>query len=266
MLDDHRFSWKRLIDPLADVPAGPAYHQALINFMVHDHQQARQNNLSNPDKAVCDGLWRDLRQVMAYVIDDAGLTPDSHALFLKKYMPVHNRLGNGACLDAMEKMLALIRAGVLDISFGKNPVFTGDEESGEYLITSADGCLTARVNTLIEARIHEFDPGTDRNPLYRNMLQRGLITQWMNQNKSHGQTFTPGGIQLTDDFHPVNAQHQTEHGISVLGPPSEGKFFFQIGAARPNQNHHVLNDMIKWANQFLKKMDYAEVSSKEEIA
>jgi hypothetical protein len=246
----HIYDWEYLYEPIKDIKKGDCYTEKMIAFMEYDHLQARQNNLDNPFKAVCDGMWRDLRQVLCYAIDEGGLLPNSHRIFLEKYMRIHNRLGNGACLDVMEKMLALIKAGVLDVSIGPNPDMYFDEDSQRFVITGKDTGETRSVNVLIDAKIHAFSSAADRFSLYRNMLSKGLIKEWVNES-AVGCQFTPGGIALTEDFHPMNADNEVETNMTLLGPPTEGKYFFQIGAARPLQNHHILNDVVKWVNGYL---------------
>ncbi|WP_420707676.1 hypothetical protein, partial [Streptomyces sp. NRRL F-3273] len=64
--------------------------------MDRDHLWAVHGNLNNPHKAAADGVWRDLRRVISYAVDDGGLTPASHRVFLARYVRIHNRLANGA--------------------------------------------------------------------------------------------------------------------------------------------------------------------------
>ncbi|WP_299491109.1 Sden_1164 family protein [uncultured Shewanella sp.] len=250
----HKYSWEKINHPIKANLSGPEYTKAIIEFMEKDIKNAKQNNLDNPVKALCDGVWRDLRQVMAYAIDDGGLTPSSHKTFLHKYMRIHNRLGNGASLEVMQKMLALVKAEVLDISLGYNPVIKTSSTKG-YTISDGDGKHAFIANIIINAKIHEFHAENDITPLYQNMLDRGLVTLWENKHETES-PFQPGGLQLTDQFKPVNKDGIAESGITLLGPPTEGKYFFQIGAARPRQNHHIFNDISCWSNQFISHLKY----------
>ena len=264
-LADHKYSWDSICRPISGLRSGPEYTKALIEFMEHDHRQARQNNLQNPFKALCDGVWRDLRQVLAYAIDDGGLTPDSHRLFLTQYMRIHNRLGNGASLGVMEKILALIKAGALDVSLGSNPeVLLSEGDAPGFILCSSDKSVRFESQVLINAKIHEFAALEDVRPLYRNMHRRGLIRIWENTSEL-GPSFRPGGIELNETFNPVDGNGVTLKNITLLGPPTEGKFFFQIGAARPAQNHHVINDVICWASSFMAHLIASPAENSEDI-
>src|SRR5262249_44041784 len=82
------------------------------------HVGAGQDNLTNPAKAAADGVWRDLRPVLGEAVDFGGLTARSHQRFLDVYMRHHNRLANGAALEVMEKILAVVEHGLVDVSVG----------------------------------------------------------------------------------------------------------------------------------------------------
>ncbi len=52
-------------------------------------------------------------------------------------------------------------------------------------------------------------------------------------------------------FAAVAGNGRVEERITVLGPPSEGVMYHQIGALRPNKDHHVIRDILAWMNAFL---------------
>ncbi|WP_371933638.1 FAD/NAD(P)-binding protein [Streptomyces castrisilvae] len=247
----NRFDWAWLTDPLGacEFATPEEYRRRFEEFMAVDHLWAAQGNLDNPAKAAADGVWRDLRQVLGHAIDDAGLTARSHRLFLERYMRHHNKLANGAAREVMEKILALVRHGLLDIGTGPDARVTPDESSGKFLVSGPRTGASRLVDTLVDARVHAFDPRRDVLPLYRRLLERGLIRIWRNTS-ADGSSFEPGGIDLTPEFHPVRADGTEERRITALGPPSEGAMFFQLGALRPDQNHHVMRDVLVWLQGF----------------
>lgn len=247
----HVFSWQRLITPIErkTYNTPEEYTAAVIRYMEYDHQQAMQDNLHNPTKAACDGVWRDLRSVFAYAADFGGLTANSHRVFLEKYMRYHNRLANGACLQAMEKMLALVRAGLLVVSAGPRPRISVDGERKAIRIQGSNTEYDELVDTLIDAKLHPMDLSRTASPLFANLLRRGMIRSWRNVS-ADGSIFEPGGIDVNQDFEPIGADGNVTSGMTFLGAPTEGIMFFQIGAARPRKNHHVLNDVIHWMRRF----------------
>lgn len=246
-----RFSWERMIEPLPrEGCRSPAqYREKLLDFIDLDHRWAAQNNLWNPAKAAADGVWRDLRHVLSHALDFGGLRASSHRDFLDVYMRHHNRLCNGAALEVMEKMRALVRHGLVDVSVGPDAVVEMDEPTGRFRVLGPVTGADLGMDVLVDSRVHPFDAANDVQPLYPNLLRRGLVRKWTNPGQGEDD-FSPGGLDLTTAFHPVRANGRTDARLTLLGPPSEGVMFFQLGALRPHQNHHVMQDILLWLKEF----------------
>jgi uncharacterized NAD(P)/FAD-binding protein YdhS len=251
----HYFSWEKLITPIPchAYKGSKDYPRMLLEYMEYDQLQASQGNLLNPSKAACDGVWRDLRQVFALAADFGGFTAQSHKVFITRYMRYHNRLANGACIEVMEKMTALIRAKILDVSVGPMPNIEESIEDGKIWLVGTETEHKVKVDSLIDARLHELNVRLDRMPLYKQLYNKGLIKAWVYPSAKDNE-YIPGGIELTKDFHPIDQSGFINRKLTFLGPASEGVMFFQVGAARPYQNHHVLNDIIDWSEEFLTQM------------
>lgn len=261
----HRFDWELLCNPIpaSEQADGRRFLAALIAFMELDHRRAEQGNVANPWKAACDGVWRDLRGVLTHVVDRGGLTAGSHRLFLRRYMRFHNRLANGACLEAMEKMLALVKCGLLDVGVGPLKDIGDAPGGGRFEVKGAAG--TREVDTIVDSKLHGFDPEHDESLLYRRIFARSLVRKWRNPGAGEP-AFEPGGLDLSERFHPLDAEGREDVRITFLGPPTEGILFFQVGAARPNQNHHVLNDVIVWVDEFEAQLSAAAPAERREVA
>ncbi|MBV9822262.1 MAG: FAD/NAD(P)-binding protein [Actinobacteria bacterium] len=241
------FSWQRLLDPLPWQPgtSAVARREAVLRFMRADDRDAAQGNLANPAKAAADGVWRDLRPVIARAIDFGGLTAPSHRRFLEHYLPLHNHLANGAAREVMEKIMALVEAGVVDVGIGPKPRVRLDESRRAFQVLAADGAESRQVNVLVAARVHPFKAELAAGPLYRNLMRRGLVSEWMNSS-GDGTTFVPGGLRLDRRLHPRRPDGTSDDRLTFLGPPSEGARFFQLGALRPDSDHHVMQDVLGW--------------------
>ncbi|MFC9244938.1 FAD/NAD(P)-binding protein [Streptomyces sp. NPDC057136] len=257
----NRFSWERTLAPLA---AGPSrspeeYRAAVLDFMDRDHVWAIHGNLNNPHKAAADGVWRDLRGVISYAVDDGGLTPASHRVFLSRYVRVHNRLANGAAADVMSRIRALIRHGVLDVGTGPGTVVVRDAEAGRFRVNGPVTGASRLVDTLADARIHPFDPHLDASPLFRNLLEHGTVRLWRNASEG-GDVFEPGGLDLTDHSHPVRADGSVEERLTVLGPAAEGRRSFLLSALRPGADHYVMRDTLTWLQDFWGMLESADAA------
>jgi hypothetical protein len=249
-LSGNRFSWEKSIQPIPRVrwDSPGEYQRAVVGFMVRDHLWAAQNNVDNPAKAAADGVWRDLRPVLGHAVDFGGLNAASHQVFLNVYLRHHNRLANGAGLQVMNKILALVEAGLVDVSIGPDARV---EMTGEvFEVVGPWTGARRQVDVLVDARVHPFDPAVDTAPVYPAILRRGLVRKWRNPDPASGLGFEPGGLDLTPDFHPIRRDGVVEKRVTFLGPASEGVMFFQLGALRPNQNHHVMQDILCWIDDF----------------
>ncbi|MER7751433.1 FAD/NAD(P)-binding protein [Kitasatospora sp. NPDC097643] len=249
----NRFSWQAAVQPVRRTGSPDEFRGAVLEFMADDQTWARQGNLRNPHKAAADGVWRDLRSVISYAVDHAGLTAESQRCFLQRYVRHHNRLANGAAPEIMVKIAALIEHGLLDVGAGPEARVALDERTGRVVVEGPHTGYSRPVDALVEARMHGFDPRLDVLPLYRNLLARGTVRLWRNES-ADGTAFEPGGLELTADFHPVGSDGGTDPRITVLGVPSEGARSFLLSALRPNANHYVMRDTLTWLDGFWRTM------------
>ncbi|MFB7560523.1 FAD/NAD(P)-binding protein [Streptomyces brevispora] len=245
----NRFSWRRAVQPVGPRHGSAGFGAEVRDFMARDQKWARQGNLRNPHKAASDGVWRDLRSVISYAVDDAGLTAASQRVFLERYVRHHNRLANGAAPEIMAKIMALMDHGLLDVGAGPAARLSLDERTDRVVVEGVHHAFSRAVDVLVDARIHAFDPEADVLPLYRNLLGRGTVRLWRNA-AADGGDFYPGGLDLTPAFHPIRSDGSAEPRITVLGVPSEGARSFLLSALRPNANHYVMRDVLVWLDGF----------------
>lgn len=251
-LAEHRFDWLCIFEPFTGQPTGSVsqrQHQVL-RWIELDLAAARQGNRFNPLKAACDGVWRDLRAVFSAVTDFGGLTPASQREFSTLWMSYYNRLSNGAGVEAMQKMAALIRQGLVVLA--PVGVHISSARSGKGFILHGRG-QRLKIDHLACARLHPFDARYQQSPLYPSMLREGLIQLWENRDPG-GERFIPGGLMLTEAFHPRTLDNTIETRLTFLGAPVEGVCFFQNVAARPRANSAVLNVAHRWAAQILQAL------------
>jgi hypothetical protein len=253
-LDEHpggnRFSWRQGIAPVPDASTATPehYRAAVVDFMDRDRRWADQGNLDNPHKAAADGVWRDLRGVISYAVDDAGLTAPSQHLFTSRYLRHHNRLANGAAPEVMARIEALARHGLLDLSTGPGATARPDGSTGRFRVDGPATGASRQLDTLVDARLHAFDPDRDAAPLYRRLAAAGTVRLWRNQSVAGA--YEPGGIDLTAEGHPVRADGTVERRITVLGPPAEGVRSFLLSALRPSRDHYVIRELVTWQHRF----------------
>jgi uncharacterized NAD(P)/FAD-binding protein YdhS len=272
-----RFDWRALLCPLPADSArdggGADWARRTRAYMMQDHADALQGNLRNAAKAACDGVWRDLRAVFAEAVDFGGLTASSHRRFVREHLRSYNRLSNGAGLEPMRKVLALVEAGLLDLSVGPAPRVSpaGDGRGSGFTVTGTRTGTVLAVDAVVEGRVHPFDPRLDVRPLYRSLLDAGLARLWRNPGggvdsaDDGAADFVPGSLDLTEDYHPVLPDGAVEPRLSFLGAPAEGVRVFQTSAARPHSNSTVLAVAARWAAEAVHRLTGAARQAGQQI-
>ena len=247
---EHRLNWKRLLyPPRPEQPLQPHdWVQQLKACMRRDLMDSHQNNLRNPVKVACDGVLRDLRGVFCEMVDGGGLTPTSHKAFLSGFMRCYHRVSNGAGIEPTAKMLALIEHGLLDVATGPDPWVA--QAAAGFRIRGRWTGSDRNVPRIIKAHLGPFNAANPADPLYPNLLRRGLVRQW--SNPGHASTpFLPGGLYLSDLHHPINSAGIEDTRLTFFGTPAEGMRLFPSAAARPQCQSDVFTSLSVWAQRCL---------------
>jgi len=252
VLSDHFFDWENIfgLRITHQRKSKKQYKKAILDELARDLASAEQGNISNPLKAACDGVWRDLRVVFSAVIDFGGLTPLSQKDFMTRWLSHYNRLSNGAGIEAMEKLRTLIHEDRVVIAPAKTRIQSCGKRRG-YRLTGRQ--FNYDVHYVCCARLHPFDARLQVNPLYPSMLHSGLVRLWENRGAG-GELFYPGALDLTPNFHPVDQLNNIEKRLAFLGAPAEGLCFFQNAAARPETNSAILSAIHEWAAELIELM------------
>jgi hypothetical protein len=252
----HKFSWQQIFEPfsLKNTVSIEEWEKMTIAYLQQDIMHAIQNNLENPIKAACDCVWRDLRNVFSEVADCGGLLSESHKIFMTKYLRYYNRLSNGAGIEAMKKVLALLDCGLLSIGIGPSSKIVLQQGCKPFCIVGTKTGAKVEVEVLINARVHPFDPEQDAYPLYPNLLRRQLIRKFCNPGQSPAEKFYPGGLDLSDAFHPIQNDGSINKDLTFIGLPTDGVRFFQASIARPYSNSYILKNISNWADELVENL------------
>lgn len=193
-----------------------------------DLAQAGKGNLDSPVKAATDVL-RDTREALRAAVEHAGLTPASHQFFVEEFNPVTNRVAFGPPTRRNLEYLALREAGVIDLAGGPGARLVADDEQAQFAIATNYPSHEERshADVLVIARLDPYSPLTDDSRLTENLLARGAIRPYRNG------AYHPGGIDIDEDMHPVDAHGNVQRRVWAIGFLVEGPHFYTHALPRP---------------------------------
>jgi hypothetical protein len=91
------------------------------------------------------------------------------------------------------------------------------------------------VRTLIDARLPRPSVRRTSSSLIRQLLARGILSEFVNVDPTSGATFPTGALHVTPaPFRVVGSDQRPNPNMYALGIPTEGvRWFTQIGNGRP---------------------------------
>jgi uncharacterized NAD(P)/FAD-binding protein YdhS len=188
---------------------------------------------------------------MRYAIEQSGLNPRSHRLFLEHYMPIMNRIAVGPPQSRNEELLALMNAGIVSLGGGPRAQVLCDECTSKFVIRTEfqSLCEERHADVLIAAKIEPMLPEWDTSPLIASLLANGLVRPYYNGN------FHPGGIDITRDGHPINKFGIALENCWALGNLTEGANFYTYILPRPLVNSRFISDAGRSIRQMIENMN-----------
>ncbi|UUN27440.1 FAD/NAD(P)-binding protein [Streptomyces sp. FIT100] len=220
---DDRRAVEEIVDPLGgrSFASQDEFTRFFVEHVVDDLEQAELGNRTSPVKAATDVI-RDTRASLREAVEFAGLTPESHRTFNSTCVGAMNRVSFGPPRHRNHQLLALIRAGIVDLAGGPGSTVVLDRDEARFAIRTeyTGGTEIRHADALVIARLDAFHPERDRSPLIRNLLARGLVRPYANG------TFQPGGIDVDEQGRPVTAAGGPLRGAWAVGYLVEGPRFY----------------------------------------
>ncbi|MEV3873887.1 FAD/NAD(P)-binding protein [Streptomyces sp. NPDC049906] len=242
--EDDRWNWERLFRPYGQRTfSGPdAFREWLLPHLREDVRQARAGNLSGPLKAALDVL-RDLRNEVRLAVDHGGLDGDSHRDDLEGwYTPLNAFLSIGPPASRIEELIALIEAGVVELT-GPGTEIRIDPETPAYVLTSRQVPRPAlRARVLIEARLPEPDLRRTTDPLLVHMLSTEQATVYRIPTED-GTSYETGGLAVTErPYRLLDTRGRAHPRRYAYGVPTESVHWVTAAGIRPGVDSVTLGD------------------------
>jgi 2,3-diaminopropionate biosynthesis protein SbnA len=209
------------------------YNDFITSYWQFFVGQAQKGEIESPWAAVT-AVWRKATPLFGRFYAFGGLTPASQQYFDTQFRPKLNRVTFGPPVQSIREMLALIKHGLLRFDMAKNPSVSINHSIDSFVLQKSDSSEKKQVNHLVNARISKVSILGDESPLYRNLLEKGMIQIFKNETES--QSYTPGCLALSPQGFVINARGKTNTQIAVTGTPSEGVTFDNDALSRTRNN------------------------------
>ncbi|WFB10765.1 FAD/NAD(P)-binding protein [Streptomyces sp. LX-29] len=239
-----RWDWGRLSRPtdgrrFAD---RDDFRRWLLEHLARDVAAARAGNVGGPLKAALDVL-RDLRNEVRQLVDHGGLEGGSYRDELAGwYTPLNAYLSIGPPASRIEEMIALIEAGVLELT-GPGTEIRVDTARPAFVATSerVPG-PPVRCSALIEARLHEPDLRRTADPLLLRLVRAGAAVPYR-IGSTDGGSWETGGLAVTErPYRLVEADGRAHPRRFAYGVPTEYVHWVTAAGIRPGVDSVTLGD------------------------
>lgn len=254
--NQRRFEYQPALDPVGErrFATGEELTFFVAEYMEQEIAFARAGQAGCAVKAALD-IWYEVRKTLGSIMKFGGLTPQSHRRLIEHYFPRLKRIVFGPPIINIEKLLALIKAGLLDFSVARNPQVITDEAGGCFEIQCDEipGAV-ARAEILVDARYPRTNIHLDATPLFRNLVQRGMVRAFENRSLTDEASYSPGAIDMTEGTRfVVNDRGIANQDIAVIGIPTEGNLVGNLTMARDDYS-------ATWAAEVMAQLRYREQS------
>jgi hypothetical protein len=219
------------------------FRHRLLEVLRSDVEESRKGTLGSPLKAALDALRR-IRPLLPAVVDFGGLLPASHQDFLERFEPLNYLLSAGPPDAHVEQLVALIESGVVHV-VGPAACFAADDPAGLYVVESRqvkDSRCAAEV--LVDARAPTTDLRRTTSRLAQTMLAEGVVSQYVNADRTTGERFETGGLAVTGaPFRVVDGEGRPDPDIYAIGVATDKtRWYTQVGTGRPGQDSPFCRD------------------------
>ena len=211
-----RFDFGNLFRPVSH--SDPSVELEPLAYLQYLLGEAGAGSLKSPFMAAAL-TWGKISDIFCSVYNFGGMTPESHWLFDNRYRSRMNRISYGPPLSNMEKMVALMEAGLLNMDYSKNPEIRKSPNGWKIKVM---GRKAMAVDFLVDARIPTNRSVENWSPLLRSMKADGLVREFMIRGTSSYRSACP---EIEKSGNVVRADGSVSENITLYGTPTEGMTF-----------------------------------------
>jgi hypothetical protein len=258
-----RWDWEQIANPCRGQKFADRdeFRNWLMGYLDADVRHARAGNVEGPRKAALDVL-RDLRNEVRLAVDHSGLDGNSHRDDLDGwYTPLNAFLSIGPPVSRVQEMIALIEAGILEVTGPGTEIRFDSAEPGFVAESRLVPGPAVRSTALIEARLPEPDLRRTDDPLLRHLLATEQVGPYRIPG-SRGTVYETGGLAVSErPYRLLDARGRAHPRRFAFGVPTEAVHWATAAGIRPGVDSVTLGDSDAIARAVVALPPVAEVPS-----
>jgi hypothetical protein len=239
-----RWDWDRLSRPYLghEFADRDEFRAWMLDYLERDVRAAKAGNVSGPLKAALD-VMRDLRNEIRLAVDHGGVEGNSYRDDLSGwYTPLNAFLSIGPPVSRIEEMIALIEAGILELTGPDTQIRIDTAEPAFVAKSTSVPGPAVRASVLIEARLPEPDLRNTDDPLLRQLMATGQCSTFRIA-AAHGTSYETGGLAVTQrPYHVLDARGDAHPRRFAYGVPTESVHWVTAAGIRPGVDSVTLGD------------------------
>jgi uncharacterized NAD(P)/FAD-binding protein YdhS len=218
-------------------PTSGDYQSRVYDGIAADLDESLKEGGSSPVKHAYE-VWRINRDDLRLVTEYGGLSLASYRDFEANIRNRVNRIIAGPPALRSQQLLALIDAGIVSTPYGPAPSLEPGLDDGIELRSRAlEESSQERVDVVIQGHLEHPTIHRSATPLLQTMYRDGRL-----QQLRYG-GLPVGSVDLTRDFHPVNAEGEAERRLSMFGVLTEGTRYFTHYLPSPRSRFRAVQDL-----------------------
>jgi len=211
-----RFVFKNLFRPVSH--RNPSIELGPLAYLRYLSGEARAGSRKSPFMAAAL-TWGRISDVFCSIYNFGGMTSQSHYLFDSGYRSKMNRLSYGPPLLNMEKIVALMETGLLNMDYSKDPEIKKSPNGWNLKVL---GRKDMTVDFLVDARIPTSGSVENWSTLLQHMKANGLVREFVIRGTSSYRSACP---EIDKSGRVLRADGSVNENITLYGTPTEGITF-----------------------------------------
>lgn len=194
------------------------YKQWFEDYLDKDITEARKGLAESPIKSALEAILA-VREGIREAVDFGGLIESSWLNFFAKISPMINMNSIGPELLRIEEFLALIKAGIINISLGPNPIIIKKNNQKVTVQSRYWKNTKIQADLFCEAHLKTFELRQWKSHFIQSLLEKKFIQS--NSEKYPGLV----GAEVNEFYQAISKEFD-DNRIWILGPMCEGSTYY----------------------------------------